>query len=194
MTQKTAAHHAPLSITNSRSLLKLMSIELVMSSKHFILCRSLLLQPSIFPRIRVFSNEFVLHIRWPEYWSFSLSISPFSEYAGPISFRIDWFDLLAVQGTPKSLLQHHNSKASIEHSVLFIAQLSHPYISSVTQLCLTLCEPMDCSRPGFPVHLQYPVSTQTHVHRVSDAIQSSHPLSSPSPPAFNLLQNQSLFQ
>ena len=166
MTQKTTAHHTPRSITTSQSLLKLMSIESVMSSKHLILCYSLLPLPSIFPRIRVFSNELVLHISWPEYWSFSLSISPFSEYAGPISFRIDWFDLLAVQGTPKSLLQHHNSKASSPRSVLFVAQLSHTYISSVTQSCLTLCDPMDCSRPGFPVHLQYPMSTQTHVHQI----------------------------
>ena len=105
----TEAHQASLSITNSQSLLKLMSIESVMPSNHLILCRPLLL-PSIFPSIRVFSNESTLNIRWPKYWSFSFSISPSNEYSGLISFRIDWFDLLAVQGTPKSLLQHHIQK------------------------------------------------------------------------------------
>ena len=109
----TAACQASLSITNSRSLLKLMSIESVMPSNHLIFCSPLLLLTSIFPSIRVFSNESVLRIRWPKYWSFSFSISPSNEYSGLISFRIDWFDLLAVQGTLKSLLQHHSSKASI---------------------------------------------------------------------------------
>ena len=109
----TAARQAFLSITNSRSLLKLMSIELVMTSNHLILCHPLLLLPSIFPSIRVFSNESVLRIRWPKYWSFSFSISPSKEIPGLISFRMDWLDLLAVQGTLKSLLQHHSSKASI---------------------------------------------------------------------------------
>ena len=113
VTPWTAAHQASLSITNSRSLLKLMSIESVMPSNHLILCRPLLLLPSIFPSIRVFHNESVLCIRWTKYWSFSFSISPSNEYSGLISFRIDWFDLLAVQGTLKSLLQHHSSKASI---------------------------------------------------------------------------------
>ena len=108
-----ATRQASLSITNSRSLLKLMSIESVMPFNHLILCRPLLLLPSIFPSIRVFSNESVLHIRWPKYWSFSFSISPSNEYSGPISFRMDWLDLLAVQGTLKSLLQHHSSKASV---------------------------------------------------------------------------------
>ena len=108
----TAAWQASLSITNSRSLLRLMSIELVMLPNHLILCHPLL-PPSIFPSIRVFSNESVLHIRWPKYWSFSFSISPFNEYSGLISFRMDWLDLLAVQGTLKSLLQHQSSKASI---------------------------------------------------------------------------------
>ena len=107
----TAALQASLSITNSRSLLKLMSIELVMPSNHLILCCPLLLPPSIFPSIRIFSNESVPHIRWPKYWSFSFSISPSNEYSGLISFRIDCFDLLAVQGTLKSLLQHHSSNA-----------------------------------------------------------------------------------
>ena len=111
-TQWTVAHQASLSITNSWSLLKLMSIESVMPSNHLILCHPLLL-PSIFPRIRVFSSESALHIRWPKYWSLSFSISPFNEYSGLISFRMDWLDLLAVQGTFKSLLQHHSSKASI---------------------------------------------------------------------------------
>ena len=108
-----AAHEASLSITNSRNLLKLMSITSVMPSNHLILCRSLLLLPSIFPIIRVFSNESTLLIRWPKYWSFSYSISPSNEYSGLISFRMDWLDLLGVQGTLKSLLQHHSSKASI---------------------------------------------------------------------------------
>ena len=109
----TAASQASLSITNSCSLLKVMSIESVMPSSHLILCRPLLLPPAIFPSIRVFSNESVLHIKWPKYWSFSFSISPFNEYSGLISFRIDWLDLLAVQRTLKSLLQHHNSEESI---------------------------------------------------------------------------------
>ena len=108
----TAARQASLSITNCRSLLKLMSIKLVMPSNHLILCHSLLLLPSVFPSIRIFSNESVLHIRWPKYWSLSFSISPSNEYSGLISFRIDWFDFLAVQGTLKSLLQQHNLKAS----------------------------------------------------------------------------------
>jgi len=107
----TAEHQASLPITNSQSLTKLMSIESVMPSNHLILCRPLLLLPSIFPSIRVFSNESVLHIRWPKYWSFSFSISPSNEHPGLISFRMNWFDLLAVQGTLKSLLQHHSSKA-----------------------------------------------------------------------------------
>ena len=130
MTPRTAAHQDSLSFTISWSLLKLMFFKSVMPSNHLILCCPLLLLPSIFPSIRVFSSESVLHIRWPEYWSFSLSISPSNEYSGLISFRIDWFDLLAVQGTLKSLLQHHSSKASILWpSVFFIVQLSHPYMS-----------------------------------------------------------------
>ena len=125
-----AAHQASLFITNSWSWLKLMSIELVMPSSHLSLCHPLFLSPSIFPSIRIFSNESDLHIRWTKYWSFSFSISASSEYSGPISFRIDWFDLLAVQGTLKSLLQHHSSKASILLcSVFFIVQLSHPYMT-----------------------------------------------------------------
>ena len=117
VTPWTAAHQASLSTTSSWNLLKLVSIESVMPSNHLIVCRPLLLLPSIFPSIRVFSNESVLHIRWPKYWSFIFSISPFNEYLGLISFQIDWFDLRAVQGTLKSLLQHHSSKA-INYSVL----------------------------------------------------------------------------
>ena len=121
------SNQASLSITNSWSLLKLMSIELVMPSNHLILCHSLLLWPSIFPSIRVFSNESVLHITWPNYWNFSFNISPSNEYSGLISFRMYWFALLAVQGTLKSLLQHHSSKASILwRSAFFTVQLSHP--------------------------------------------------------------------
>ena len=126
VTPWTAACQASLSTTNSWSLLKLMSIELVMPSNHLILCRPLLLLPSIFPSIRVFSNQSVLHVRWPKYWSFSLSVSPSNEFSRLISFRMDWLDLLAVQGTLKSLLQHHSSKASSRHSTFFIVQLSQP--------------------------------------------------------------------
>ena len=124
----TAARQASLSITNSRGLLKLMSIESVMPSNHLILCRPLLLPPSIFPSIRGFSNKSVLHIRWPKYWSFSFNISPSNEYSGLISFKTDWLDLLAVQGTLESLLQHHSSEVSILRcSAFFIVPLSHPY-------------------------------------------------------------------
>ena len=126
----TAVHQASLSITNSRSLLKLKSNESVTSANHLILCHPLL-PPSIFPSTRVFSNESVLHIRWPKYWSFSFSISASNEHPGLISFRMDWLDLLAVQGTLKSLLQHHSSKASIlQHSAFFIVLLSHPYMTT----------------------------------------------------------------
>ena len=115
-----------------------MSIESVMPSNHLILCCPLFLLASIFPSIRVFSNESVLHIRWPKYWNFSFSISPSNEYSGLISFRIDWLDLLAVQGTLKSLLQHHSSKASIPwHSAFFIVQLSHPYMTTRKTIALT---------------------------------------------------------
>ena len=134
----TAAHQASLSITNSRSLLTLMCIESVMPSNHLILCHPLLLLPSVFPRIRVFSDESVLHIRWPKYWSFSFSVSSSKEYLGLISFRIDWFDLLAAQGTLKSLLQHQSSKASIlRRSAFFILQLSHPYMTTGKTIALT---------------------------------------------------------
>ena len=138
VTPRTAARQAFLSFTISQSLLKLMSIESVMPSNHLILYRSLLLPPSIFPSTRVFSNESVLHIRWPKYWSFSFSISPSKEYSELISFRKDWLDLLAVQGTLKSLLQHHRSKASIlRHSALFILQLSYPYMTTGKTIALT---------------------------------------------------------
>ena len=134
----TAARQASLSITNSRSLLKLMSIASVMPSNHLILCCPLLLLPSVFPSIRVFSNESVLHIRWPKYWSFSFSISPFNDYSGLISFRMDWLDLLAVQGTLKSLVQHHSSKASIlRRSAFFTVQFSHPYMTTGKIIALT---------------------------------------------------------
>ena len=138
MTPWTAAHQASLSITNSRNLLKLMFIQSVMPSNYLIFCCPLLLPPSIFPSIRVFSSESVLHIRWPEYWSFNCSISPSNEYLGLISFRMDWLDLLAVQGTLKSLLQHHSSKASVLRcSAFFIVQLSHPYMTTGKTIALT---------------------------------------------------------
>ena len=122
-----------MSITNSRNIFKLMSIESVMPTNHLIFCHPLLLLPSIFPSIRIFSNESILHIKWPKYWSFTCSISPSSDYSGLISFRMNWLDLLAVQGTLKSLLQHHSSKSSIlRHSFFFIVQLSHPYMTGKT--------------------------------------------------------------
>ena len=131
MTQWTAARQSSLSITNSRSLLKLMSTESVMPSNHLILCHPLFLPTSNFPSIRVFSNESFPHIKWPKYWSFSFSISPSNEHSGLISFRMDWLDLLAVQGALKSLLQHHSSKASILWcSAFFIVQLSYPYMTA----------------------------------------------------------------
>ena len=138
VTPWTAAHQASLSITNSQSLLKLMSIESMMPSNHLILCCPLLRLPSIFPSIRVFSNESALLIRWPKYWSFSFNISPSSEYSGLISFRMDWLDLLAVQRTLKSLLQHHSSKASIlQRSAFFIVQLLYPYTITGKTIALT---------------------------------------------------------
>ena len=134
----TAARQASLSITNSQSLLKLTSIESVMPSNHLLLCRPLFLPPSIFPTVRIFSKESVLRIRWPKYWSFRFSISPSSEYSGQISFRMDWLDLLAVQGTLTSLLQHHSSKASVlRRSAFFIVQVSHPYMTPGKTVALT---------------------------------------------------------
>ena len=214
-----------------------------MPSSHLILCHPLLLLPPILSSIRVFSNESTLRMRWPKYWSFSFSICPSNEHPGLISFRMDWLDLLAVQGTLKSLLQYHSSKASILRcSAFFTVQLSYPYrttgktialtrwtfvgkemslllnmlsglvitflprskrlliwlqspsavilFSSVTQSCLTLCNPVNCSTPGLPVHHQLLEFTQTHVHRVGDAIQS-YTLLSPSPLAPNPSQRQS---
>ena len=138
-TQWTAAHQASLSLTISQSLLKFISVELMMPSNHFILCHPLLLLPSILPNIRIFSSESALPIRWPKYWSFSFSISPSNEYSGLISFRMDWFDLLSVQGTLKSLLQHHSSKvSSLQHSAFFTVQLSYPYMTPGKTTALTI--------------------------------------------------------
>ena len=137
-TPRIVARQASLSITNSRSLLKLMPIESVMPSSHLILCHPLLLLPSIPPSIRIFSNESTLHMRWPKYWSFSFSIGPSNEHPGLIFFRMDWLDLLAVQGTLKSLLQNHSSKASIfRNSAFFTVQLSHPYMTTGKTIALT---------------------------------------------------------
>ena len=134
----TGGSQASLSITNSRNLLKLMSIDSVMPSNNLIFCRPFLLLPSVFPSIRVFSKESVLYIRWPKYWSFSFNISPSNEHPGLISFRMDWLDLLAVQGTLKSLLQHHSSKPSIlQFSAFFIVHLSHPYMTTGKTIALT---------------------------------------------------------
>ena len=139
MTTWTAACQAPLSLTISRSLLRFVSIESVMLSNHVIICYPLLLLPSIFPSIRIFSNESALCTRWPKYWSFSLSISPFNEYSGLISFSIDWFDLPEVQGTLTSLFQHHSSKASIhKFSAFLMVQLSHPYPTTGKTIALTI--------------------------------------------------------
>ena len=178
----TAALQPSLSFTISWSLLKPMSIESVMLSNHFILFYLLLLLPPFFPSIRIFSSESALPTRWTKYWSFSFNIRPSNEYSGLISFRMVWVDLLAVQGTLKSLLQQHSSKASIfQRSVFFIVQLSHPYMttgkiialtrwtfveseSEVTQSCPTLCDPVECCTPGFPVHHQLPELAQNHVH------------------------------
>ena len=138
MTPWTEACHASLSITNTQSLFKLMSSESMMPSNHLILCCPLLFLPSVFPSIRVFSKESVLCITWPKYWSFSFSISPSNEYSGLISFRMDWLDLLAVQGTLKSLLQHHSSKAAILWcSAFFVVQISHPYMTTGKTITLT---------------------------------------------------------
>ena len=218
-----AAHQASLSITHSRSSLRLTSLESVMPSSHLILCRPLLLLPPIPPSITVFSNESTLRIRWPKYWSFSFNIIPSKEHPGLISFRMDWLDLLAVQGTLRSLLQHHSSKASIlQCSAFFTVQLSHPYTTTGKTIALTrqtfvdevvsllfnmlsqfssvqslsrvwlFGTPWIAARKGLPVYHQLPEFTQTRV-RVSDAIQPSHPLSSPSL-TFSLSQHQYLFK
>ena len=160
----TTAHQASLSFTISLSLLKLMYTELVMPSNHPVLCHPHLLLLLNFPSIRVFSNESALHIRWPKYWSFSFNISPYKEYSGLISFRMDLLYLHAAQ------------------------------FSSVAQSCPTLFDPMNRSTPGLPVHHQLPELTQTHVCQVGDGIQLSRPLLLPSPPSFNLAQHQGLFQ
>ena len=134
----TTARQVSLSITNSQSLLRLISLELMVPSNHLLLCHPLLLLPSILPSIRVFSDESALCIRWPKYWSFSFSISPSNEHSGLISFRMDWLDLLAVQETLKSLLQHHSSKASVlQCSAFFMVQLSHPYMTTGKTIALT---------------------------------------------------------
>ena len=169
-----------------------------MPSNHLFLCCPLLLLPSIFLSISVFSYDLALHIRWPTYWSFKFSISPSNEYSGLISFRIDWFDLLAVRGVsrvfPNTTVQKHQFFGA-QPSVWSNSHI-HTLIqfSSVAQSCLTLCSPLDYGIPGFPVHHQVPELTQTHVHWVSDTNQPSHPLSSPSPPTFNLSQHQGLFK
>ena len=150
VTPWTAARQASVSITNSRSLLKLLSIESVLPSNHLILCRPLLLPPSIFPIIRVFSKESVLCIRWPKYWSFSFSIRPSNEYSGLVSFRMNWLDLLTVQGTLNSVLQHHRWKASVLRcSAFFIVQLSHSYMTTGTTIALarwTFLEKVICPK------------------------------------------------
>ena len=138
VTPWTAARQTSLSITNSWSLLKPMSIELVMPSNHLIFCRPLLLLSSIFHRIRVLSHELALRIRWPKYWNFNFSISPSTEYSGLIFFRIDWFDLLAVQGTLKSLLQHNLKASILRLSTFFMVQLSHPYMNTGKTIALTI--------------------------------------------------------
>ena len=155
-TPQTAACQAFLSFTISWSLLKFMSVESVMPSNHLVLCHPLLLLPSIYPRIRVFSNESGLRIRWPKYRSFSFSISPSNEYLGLIFFRIDWFDLLAVQGTLKSLLQHHSSKASVlRQSDFFMVELSHPYMTNGKTIALTTWTFVgkDCAKPCLSISL-----------------------------------------
>ena len=163
-------HQASLSITNSHSLLKLMSIELVMPSNHLILCRPLLLMPSVFPSIRVFSKESVLHLRWPKYWSFSFSISPPNEYSGLISFRIDWLDLFAVQGTLQILLQHHSSKASIlQHLAFFIVQLSHPYMTTGKTIALTIWTWISHGYTYIPSFLNLP-PTPFHLSRLLQSL------------------------
>ena len=161
----TTACQASLSITNSWSSLKPMSIESMMPSNYLILCHPLLLLPSIFPSINVFANESALRIRWPKYWSFSFNISPSNEHPGLVSFRMDWMDLLEVQETLKSLLQHHSSKASIfRHSAFLIVQLSHPYVTTVKKPQLWLdrpqCNPLENSSWGY---LLYPRSNLAHL-------------------------------
>ena len=208
VTPWTAACQASLSITNSQGLLKLMSIESVMPSNHLILCRPLLLLPSIFPSIRVFSNESALLIRWPKSWSFSFNISPSNEHPGLISFRMDWFCITSSQN------QFWGTQLLRDNCFLFLVLLNwwghHLWhkiqdirctfqvsasqsVQSLSRVWLSVT-PMDRSMPGFPVHHQLPELAQTQVHQVGDAIQPPHPLLSPSPPIFNLSQQQRLFQ
>ena len=173
-----------------------------MPSSHLILCRPLFLLLPIPPSIRVFSNESTLYMRWPKYWSFSFSISPSKEHPGLISLRMDWLDLLAVQGTPRSLLQHHSSKASTSvksfQTCILFSHILHSILDTVITVQLLsrvqLCNPMDCRMPAFPALHRLVELTQTHVLWVSDAIQQSHPLSSPSHPALSHSQYQDLFQ
>ena len=163
MTPRTAARQASLFFTMSWCLLKCMSIESMMPSNCLIRCRPLLLLPSVFPSIRVFYNELALHIRWLKYWSFSSNISPSNKYSGLIFFRIDWFELLGVQGTLKSLLQHQKHQFFIIQPSLW----SNSHIRtccSVVQSCPTLCYLMDCSRPGFLIFHHFPEFAQTHTH------------------------------
>ena len=205
----TTACQASLSITNSRSLLKLMSIASVMPSNHLILCCPVFLLPSISPSIRVFSNESILHIRWPKYWNFSFSTTTSNERSGLISFNMDW--LVGSPCTPResqesSATRQFKSINSSAISFLYSPTLTsiHDYwknhsfdsvqFTSVAQLCLTLCDPMNCSMPGLPVHQVLLEFTKTHAHWVSDAIQPSHPLLSRSPPALYLSQHQDLFK
>ena len=177
----SAAHQSSLFLTISWRLPKLMFVTSVIPFSHLILWCSLLLLPSIFPSIRGFSSESAVHFRWSKYWSFHFSISPSNEYSGLISLETDWLDLLVLQRTDSQ----ESSPAPQSESI-------NKHQFSSVQLRLTLCDPMDCSMPGFPVHHELPELTQTHVHQVGDAIQPSHPLSSPSPPAFNLSQHQGL--
>ena len=163
-TPGTTAHQASLSITNCQSLPKPMSIKSVMASNHLILCHPLLLLPSIFPSIRVFSNESAFRIRWPKYWNFSFNISPSNEHPGLISFRMDWLDLLAVQGTLKSLLHHHSSKASIlRRSAFFMVQLPHPYMTTGKTInCPNSC-PLKHFSPDPTANLEPHIALSYHV-------------------------------
>ena len=194
VTQSTASRQAFLSLTVSWSLPKFMAIALMMPSSHLILCCPLLLLPSISSSIRVFSSESALHIRWPKNWGFTFSIVLPMNIQGWFSLRLTGLIWFAVQDTLKSLLPtpQFESINSLALSLLYGPTLTtvreywkDHQISSVAQLCLTFCDPMDCSMPGLPVHHQLLESTQTHVHWVGDAIQPSHLLPSPPPPAFN---------
>ena len=215
VTPWTTALQASLSFTVAQSLLKLMPIELLMPSSHLVLCCPLLLLPSIFPSIRVFSNESVLHFRWPKYWSFSFSMSPSNENPGLISLRIDWFDLLVVQGTLKSLLQYHSSKASILWcSAFFMVQLSHPYMTTrpykdlcqqskypkfkflaycclVAKSCLTLCDPVNCNPSRLLCPWDFPgTSTGVGWHFILQEIEPGSPAMQADSLPLSYLENQ----